>query len=35
MADNKKTIFQRLNTIFDASGVDLTKLNQKKLFTVY
>jgi uncharacterized membrane protein YgcG len=28
MADNKKTIFQRLNTIFDASGVDLTKLNQ-------
>lgn len=28
MADNKKTIFQRLNTIFDASGVDLTKVNQ-------
>ena len=28
MAENKKTIFQRLNTIFDASGVDLTKINQ-------
>jgi len=28
MADNKKTIFQRLNTIFDATGIDLTKVNQ-------
>jgi hypothetical protein len=28
MADNKKTVFQRLNTIFDATGVDLTKVNQ-------
>ena len=28
MADTKKTVFQRLNTIFDASGVDLTKVNQ-------
>jgi hypothetical protein len=28
MADNKKTVFQRLNTIFDASGIDLTKVNQ-------
>ena len=28
MADNKKSIFQRLNTIFDASGIDLTKVNQ-------
>ena len=28
MADNKKSIFQRLNTIFDVSGIDLTKVNQ-------
>ena len=28
MVDNKKSIFQRLNTIFDANGLDLTKVNQ-------
>ncbi len=27
MANNKKTIFQKLNTIFDASGVNLTNIN--------
>jgi len=27
MADNKKTIFQKLNSIFDASGVNLTNVN--------
>lgn len=29
MANNKKTIFQKLNTIFDASGVNLTNVNKQ------
>ena len=29
MTNNKKTIFQKLNTIFDASGVNLTNVNKQ------